>query len=441
MSTAGIDGAIRGQDPEGARHHCLDALDAGTPWLEIARVAALAYGESADVSPEFPPHGLIALSAAVRLARHLPTKVQPLPVVEAVVVAARDRKLGGDMRRKSLKISGEISHLSHSFEYAVRAGAFDDAVSIYAGLLHEGKERAMAGDALFRVAAEDMVVGGHKLVFAVAAWRLAGALGWKAAGLVMAPAVAFVASGIRDPAAFKAFMAVLGREKMDLEAVAGNAMPADEAERTALRTAMRAPSPDACAQGVVASLGRGVTLDNIASLAVEEASARIDATGLYDLPAVHGLIFADAARWVLKFSKTYTRIYPAVQACLLLQSLRREGGSPPTAPGGDEFSLLDGILRAMESRKAQEASGLVRAYRAKGFPPLPLITLLGYEACRDIQASEHNLELACAVADEVLVHRPPVPEGMAALSRMLALSPRDRGAWPTLEKRFPLTFS
>jgi len=184
-----------------------------------------------------------------------------------------------------------------------------------------------------------------------------------------------------------------------------------------------------------------MTLDNIASLAVEEASARIDAAGLYDLPAVHGLIFADAARWVLKFSKTHTRIYPAVQACLLLQSLRREGGSPPTAPGGDEFSLLDGILRAMESRKAQEASGLVRAYRAKGFPPLPLITLLGYEACRDIQASEHNLELACAVADEVLVHRPPVPEGMAALARMLALSPRERGAWPTLEKRFPLTFS
>src|SRR5438309_860652 len=94
------------------------------------------------------------------------------------------------MAAPAAKWSGEISHLTRSCEYAVRTGAFADAVSIFSGLLTEGKERVMAGDILFRVAAEDMVDGGEKLVYAVKAWQLASALGWRGGDVVMGAAVA-----------------------------------------------------------------------------------------------------------------------------------------------------------------------------------------------------------------------------------------------------------
>jgi len=439
MSTDEVRAAVRGQDPDGARRAAIGTLEAGTPWLEVARAAALAYGESVDVSPEFPPHGVMIASAAVRLARHLPPIAQPVPIIEAVAAMAAERKLAKGEQRRPLKIAGEISHLSRSFEYAVRAGASQDGVSVYAGLLQEGKERVMAGDALFRVAAEDMVAGGHKLLFSVAAWQLARALGWRAGNVIMAPAVRFVAGGIRERASYETFLAVLGKEKLDLEAVAGNAVPPDDADRSALRAAMRGASPEACARQVIESLKRGLSLDGVASIAVEEAAARLSSANLYDLPALHAFLYTDTARWVLRFSKTHTRLFPLVQACLLLQAQKRPVGAPTVMSSGDEAGLRSGIRAAIESRASEEASARTRGYVSKGYPPATLVAMLGYDACRDAPASGHNVELASAVADEVLVHRPPTPDALPALARILSVCPRDRSAWDALERRFPLT--
>src|SRR3972149_6677871 len=203
----------------------------------------------------------------------------------------------------------------------------------------------MAGDVLFRVAAEDMVMAGHKLIYAVKGWQLASALGWRAGDVVMGPAVARVATRIQDPTAFRTLMAAWGREKVDLAAVGGdagpaggagrggvggeraalaavggNAGPAEGAERAAIREALRATTPDACAAGVVLALKRGVALDAIAGVAVEEAADRVAGLGSHDLVPVHGLIFADLARWGLAFSRTGSRAYPLLPAWLLLPS-------------------------------------------------------------------------------------------------------------------------
>ncbi len=439
---AALGDAVRSEDSEGALKRGLHAVEAGAPPLEIARAGALAYASSVDVSPEYPPHGLLTLSAAVRLTRHLPLRLQTLPILQALTLAAEDRKLPAGEHRGRVKISGEISHLTRSFEYAVRTGAFDDAVSIFSGLLTEGKERVMAGDVLFRVAAEDMVVAGHKLIYAVKGWQLASALGWRAGDVLMGPVVARIARGIQDPAAFRTIMAVWGREKVDAAAVGGNASPAEGGERDAIRAALRAGSPEACAHGIVLALKRGVGLDAIAGLAVEEAANRVAGLTGYDLVPIHGLIFSDLARWVLRFSRTLSRVYPLLQACLVLQSqsalpaLRSEAGASGRAD-------LSAIASAMDAGKAHEAGEGVRGYVALGSDRRRLLELLAVQACKEGPSVNmgHNLILADAAIDEATSFPPSAPPALVALAHTLALSPRDRRNWAALEGRFPLPTS
>ncbi len=396
--------AVRAGDPDATLAAGLRAVEAKASGVEIARAGALAYGLSVDVSAEYPPHGLLALSAAIRLARHLAPRLQALPVLLALVLAAADPKLPHSERRKRAKVSGEIGHLTRSFEYAVRAGAFADAVSIFSGLLTEGKERVMAGDILFRVASEDGVHGGQKLVCAVKAWQLASALGWRAGDVVMGPVIARVATGIQDAAAYKTLMAGWGREKVDIAAIGGNAGGAEGADRDAVLAALRSPSAEACAKGVILALKRGVALDALASVVVREAALRVAAAGTYDLAAIGGFVYADAARWVLRFSRTETRVLPLLQACLVLRS---------QAPKPTEVRAPPMGARDIES--------------------------LVYQVCRDGPAGNlgHNMILADAAIDEATAYPSTVKEGLGALARAIARSPRDEKGWPALEKRFP----
>jgi hypothetical protein len=337
-------------------------------------------------------------------------------------------------------VSGEISHLTRSFEYAVRAGAFEDAVSIFSGLLREGRERVMAGDVLFRVAAEDMAIAGHKLIYAVKGWQLAAALGWRSGDILMGPVVARIATGIRDPGPFETLMEVWGREKMDAEAVGGNAGPAGEAEWAEIRSALRAASPEACARGVILVLKRGASLNGVASSIVAEAAGRVAAADRYDLPAIHGLIFADLARWVLRFSKTSSRIVPVLQAGLVLQALPVATPALRIVDAAGEDALLRRLVGDMEAGAGRDAADRAHTYLAKGYRVPRLLELLAHQACREGPAVNlgHNLILADAVLEEATANLRPSPEPLAALARMLPLSPRDRTAWASLEKRFPL---
>ena len=397
--------AIGSEDPDNALRAGLAAVDAKVAPIEIARAAALAYGESVDVAKGSPLPGFVGLTSSIRLSRHLAPGLQPLPVVRGLTLAAMDPKLPHSERRKRLKVSGEISHLTRSFEYAVRTGAFADAVSIFSGLLTEGKERVMAGDILFRVAAEDMVNGGQKLVYSVKAWQLASALRWRAGDVVMGPVIARVATGIQDPAPYKVLMAVWGREKVDIAAMGGNAGAAEGAERDAILKALRSASPEECAKDVIFSLKRGVALDALAQVAVREAALRVSAAaGAYDVGAIGGLVYADAARWVLRFSKTETRVLPLLQACL--------------------------VLRSQAPKPAE-----VRA------PPMGVrdIETLVYQVCKGRPDGNlgPNLILADAAVDEASAYTSGVKEGLGALARAIAQTPRDDTAWPALEKRFP----
>jgi hypothetical protein len=429
---------IRLEDPDGALRAGLAAVEEKVPPLEIARSAALAYVETVDVSRGAPLRGLLALSAAVRLGRHLGPRLRALPVVRALSLAAAEEKLPPTERRSRAKVTGEISHLTHSFEYAVRAGAFPDAVSIFSGLLTEGKERVMAGDILFRVAAEDGVGGGHKLVYGVKAWQLASALGWRAGDRLMGPAIARIATGIQDDTAYKTLMSVWGREKVDIAALGANAGSADGAEGDAILAALAAPSPEEGAKGVVLALKRGVALDALASVAAREASIRVASSGAYDLAGIGGLVFADAARWVLKFSRTESRVLPVLQACLLLRSQPARRIELRTLPGANEDAILRGLAADIEAGKDHEAAELAYTLVVKGAAITGLIELLAYEVCRDGPSGNlaDNLVLADAAVDEATAYPSPVKSGLVALAGSLAHGPKDREGWPALEKAF-----
>ncbi len=402
--SAAIADAVRSKDPDAALRAGLAAVDAKAPAVEIARAGALPWAEGVDVSAGAALRGLVGLTSGLRLSRHLAPRLQALPVLRGLCLAATDPRLPPSDRRRRVKVTGEISHLTHSFEYAVRAGAFSDAVSIFSGLLTEGKERVMAGDILFRVAAEDMVDGGQKLVYAVKAWQLASALGWRGGDVVMGPAVARVATGIQDPSGYKTLMAVWGREKVDIAAIGGNAGGAEGPERDAILTALRSPSAEECAKAVILALKRGVGLDALAHVVVREAALRVAAAGGYDLTAIGGLVFADAARWVLRFSKTETRVLPVLQACL--------------------------VLRSQAPRPTD-----VRA------PPMGArdIETLVYQVCRDGPSGNlgPNLALADAAVEEATGYPSAVKEGLGALARAIAQGPHDEKSWPALEPRFP----
>ena len=430
--------AIHAEDADAAMRAGLAAVGAKVAPTEIARSATLAYAESVDAAPGAPLRGLLALSSAVRLARHLSPRQQSLPVLRAVALAALDGKLPASERPRRVKVSGEISHLTRSFEYAIRTGDFADATSIFSGLLMEGKERVMAGDILFRVVAEDMVGGGHKLVYAVRAWRLASALGWRRGDVLMGPVIARVATGIQDDAAYKTLMGIWGKEKVDIAALGSNAGPAEGAERDAILAALRAASPEECAKGVILALKRGVALDALVSFVVREAAVRVASSGTYDLAAIGALVYADAARWVLKFSKTESRVLPVLQACLLLRSPPTRRAELRTLTMANEAAILRDITSDIEASKDLEAAELAHTFLVKGASMKGLIELLIYELCKEGPAGNlgYNLTLADAAVEEATAYPSPIIQAPVALARALAQSPKDRSGWPALEKIF-----
>ena len=427
--------AIRGGDADGAMRAGLAAVEAKVAPVEIARPAALAYGESVDTAKREPLRGLLALSAAVRLSRTLGTRLKALPVLRALTLAAGDAKVRPSERRRPRRVSGEISHLTRSFEYAVRTGAFEDAVSIFSGLLVEGKERVMAGDILFRVAAEDGVGGGHKLVYAVKAWQLASALGWRGGDVVMGPVVARVATGIQDDSAYRTIMGAWGREKVDVAAVGGNAGPAEGPDREAIVAALRASTPEESAKAVVLALKRGVAPDALASLVVREGAFRVASAAKYDPGAIGSLVFSDAARGVLRFSKTESRVLPVLQSCLLLRAQPAARGALRERPQANVEAALRDLAACVEASKDLDAAELAQSILAKGAPAVPVVETLVRELCKDGPGGNlgPNLVLADAAVEAATAYAPPVREALVALARGLAQSPRDRSGWPAVE--------
>src|SRR5207302_333544 len=239
---AELESAVRRSKSDRATTAALDAIRAKVPLMEVVRTSARAFVTHYDGAAGVAPRSLVALSSAANLIPVMQPRFQPLPILQAVSFVAAAKKADAPAKPAAV-VSGEITHLGRSFLFAVRDGNRPEAESIFLGMLAEGKERKMAGDMLFRAAIEDMGEAGRKLMVAVKSWQLAHSLGFKEARLLLRPAVQYMVSGPRDRTAFEAILAALGKEWVDLEALASGGRPLDQEGRTKVRDIATAPNP------------------------------------------------------------------------------------------------------------------------------------------------------------------------------------------------------
>jgi len=413
------------------------ALDAGAKLPDVVRAAVLAYGESVDFATGFVPHGMLAMAAAVRVATHVQPRFAPLPALQAMSLLARDAKRSGP-RPPSRVITGEITHLARSFEEAVRARNAGDAAAVFSGFLADGEEKKMAGDALFRVAAEDASEGGHKLLVPVKAWQLAAYVGWKHARPVIVPAVAYVADGEPDVATHESLLRAWGKAQVDSEGLSRNAQPLGH-HATDVSGALAAPTAEECARALIDVLKAGVAVDALAEGLVIEAGRRVLAARHFDFPAVHDVLFADAARFVATFSRTSSRVFPVLIAGLRIRGKAVSEEAPPVVPLAGEGEVLCAVSGDIDHGGAEMAAARVGAYTAHGFAGPRLVELLCHHAAREtpIVDQGHSLALADAVSENFLRSRDPRRAVLVeALAKALATAPHDRTAWDVLKAKY-----
>ena len=427
---AELESAIQRSKSDRAAAAALDAIRAKVPLMEVVRTAARAFATHYDGATGVAPRSLVALSSAANLIPVMQPRFQPLPILQAVSFVAAAKKADAPAR-PAVVVSGEITHLGRSFLFGVRDGNRPEAESIFLGMLAEGKERKMAGDMLFRAAIEDMGEGGRKLMVAVKSWQLAHSLGFKEARLLLRPAVQYLVSGPRDRTAFEAILAALGKEWVDLEALASGGRPLDQEGRTKVRDIATAPNPSSCVAATLALLRDGYAAVSIAERLAVEAAKRVVAAKGYDLESARAFMFTHAARFVLRFSRTGERLYALFQAALRVRSPEPSNFATSTsnAPGeGEELCHLAGEF---DARRPLEAGARTRAYLSGGYSPSRLLDVLANYACRDSAVSNDGISLIFAdtcVAEFLASKAPEIP---MALAKMIAASPKDQAAYNT----------
>jgi hypothetical protein len=429
---ADLESAIRGSKPDRAAQAAIDAIRGKVPLADVVRSAGRAFAAHYDAESGAAPRALVALSSSVNLSAVLQPRFHPLPVLQALTFLAAEKKADRPAKPPAI-VSGEVTHLGRSFLFGVRAGDRAEAESIFLGMLAEGRERKMVGDMLFRAAIEDMGEGGRKVAVAVKSWQLARFLGFREARLILRPAVQYLVSGPRDRTAFEIILATLGKEWVDLEALSSGGRPLDDAGRTRIRGVASAPDPSSCLAGTLALLRDGYAAVSIAEGLAVEASKRVLGAKGYDMDTARGVIFADAARFILTFSRTGERLYALFQSALRIRSPEPPtlASSTPDAPGeGEELCHLAGEF---DARKPAEAAARTRAYLAHGYSTPRLLEVLANYASRDSAAANGgiNLILADACATEFLVSK--APEIPMALAKMIAASPKDQAAFAAWE--------
>src|SRR5881628_2651969 len=211
------------------------AFRANAPPLEVIRAAARGVASHYDGTSGVAPRSLAILGAAANITALMQPRFQALPVLQSIAYAASETKASTPAKTPRV-VSGEVTHLGRSFLFAFRNGNVSEAESIFLGMVDEGWERKMAGDMLFRAALEDMGEGGRKLFLAVKSWQLARSLGFKEARTILRPAVEYLVTGPRDRTAFETILAVLGKEWVDLEALASGGRPLDDSGRGKVAT-------------------------------------------------------------------------------------------------------------------------------------------------------------------------------------------------------------
>src|SRR5437773_9683602 len=263
-------------------------------------------------------------------------------------------------------------------------------------MVAEGEVRKVAGDMLLRAAIEEMGEAGRKLMVAVKSWQLAHSLGFKEARLLLRPAVQYMVSGPRDRTAFEAILAALGKEWVDLEALASGGRPLDQEGRTKARDIAAARDPFSCIAATLALLQDGYAAVSIAEALPVEAAKRVVAAKGYDLDSTRAFMFTHAAGFVLRFSRTSERLYALFQAALRVRSPEPSNFATSTsnAPGeGEELCHLAGEF---DARRPLEAGARTRAYLSRGYSHSRLLDVLANYACRDSTASNDGIKIGRA---------------------------------------------
>jgi len=421
-----IESAVGAPRPREAVDAAVKGLAVKTHALEVIRAAARGAAPRYD---GLAPRGLAVLAAAANLFPRIQPRFHPLPTLQGIAFIASEKK-ASTAAKAPLVVSGEITHLGRSFLFAVRAGDLAEAESIFLGMIDEGWERKMAGDMLFRAAAEDMGEAGRKFFLAVKAWQLARSLGFRDARTILRPAVQYLVKGPRDRTPYESIMSVLGKEWVDLEALAGGGRPLDDAGRTRVAAIASAFDPTACVLATLTTLHDGYAATSIAEGLAIEAAKRVVASSGYDVGTARALMFVHAARFVLEFSRTPERLYSLFQAALRVRS-----PSPPTigtASGADppgEGEALCHLAGEFDARNPTAAVARTRSYVAHGYSAARLTEVLANYAARDsaIANDGMNLLLADVCATEFLATK--APEVAMALAKMIAASPKDQAAY------------
>jgi len=420
-----IESAVGASRPREAVDAAVKGLVAKTPALEVIRAAARGAAPRYD---GLAPRGLAVLAGVANLFPLTQPRFHPLPTLQGITFIAAEKKASAPAKAP-LIVSGEITHLGRSFLFAVRAGDLAEAESIFLGMIDEGWERKMAGDMLFRAAVEDMGEAGRKFFLAVKAWQLARSLGFRDARTILRPAVQYLVTGPRDRTPYDSIMSVLGKEWVDLEALAGGGRPLDDPGRTRVAAIASALDPAACVQATLATLHDGYAATSITEGLAVEAAKRVIASRGYDVGTARALMFVHAARFVLGFSRTPERLYSLFQAALRVRSPVPTIGTPSGADAPGEGEALCHLAGEFDARNPTAAVARTRSYVARGYSAARLTDVLANYAARDSAIANDgiNLLLADVCTTEFLATR--APEVAMALAKMIAASPKDQAAY------------
>lgn len=406
--------ALATKDPVACAARIAEVLAGGVDRGEVVRTAALATARR--FVPGMPhPHAVIALGAALDLARW--SEPPELPVVQACALAASEWRDEPPAVAKHA-VAGDELHLARSFLAAVRERDATEADAIFTGLLREGEERRLAGDALFEASAQDMAREGHKLPFSVGSWRLARAFGWVEGAALMRPAVHLVASAPQDVSGFGAMLREVGRSRLDLELAARNVAELDAVARSGYATALAA-GPDRVASELINGLKRGRRATAYGDLVAATAAEQLVASPA----ALEPTLFALATRFVLAFSRTPSHTLAMLQAARAVAA-QRSGDLPIPARIADPQAALTELELAIEGDDPGDAASLAMGLAELGEGDRIARALVRQAVLEDAHADAgHRLVYASWALEFAGVASSPA---YASLAAVLARTPKSR---------------
>src|SRR6266581_1981494 len=206
-----IESAVGASRPREAVDAAVKGFASKAPAIDVIRAAARGAAPRYD---GLAPRGLAVLAAAANLIPRIQPRFHPLPTLQGVTFIASERKASAPAKAP-LVVSGEITHLGQFF-------------------------------------------------LAVKAWQLARLLGFRDARTILRPAVQYLVRGPRDRTPYESIMTVLGKEWVDLEALAGGGRPLDDAGRTRVAAIASAFDPNACVLATLTTLHDGYAATSIA---------------------------------------------------------------------------------------------------------------------------------------------------------------------------------